>query len=60
VSRGKTWRIHYWFLKKSRIRAASEGGEAATTEGEDAVYRKMSDDSWNRSGGAAGVKPPAR
>jgi hypothetical protein len=60
VSRGKTWRIHYWFLKKSRIRAASEGGEASTTEGADAVYRQISDDAWNRSGGSARARPPAR
>lgn len=60
VSRGKTWRIHYWFLKKSRIRAASEGGEAAPTEEAEAVYRQIADDAWNRSGGGAPVKPPAR
>jgi hypothetical protein len=60
VSRGKTWRIHYWFLKKSRIRAASEGGEAAPSDEAGAVYRQIADDAWNRGGSGAPVKPPAR
>ncbi|MHB8351972.1 MAG: DUF6015 family protein, partial [Thermoplasmata archaeon] len=28
VSRGKTWRIHYWLLKKTRVREAGQTGAA--------------------------------
>ncbi len=32
VSRGKTWRIHYWLLKKARIRDVGQSGEAPTSD----------------------------
>jgi hypothetical protein len=50
VSRGKTWRIHYWLLKKVRIRDVGQSGEAAPTEDEASVYRAMGDAAWSRSG----------
>lgn len=52
VSRGKTWRIHYWLLKKSRIREAGQPARAAREAGADEVYRTMADAEWSRS------KPP--
>lgn len=48
VSRGKTWRIHYWFLKKARIQAVNRAGEAPTADETGAVYREISSEHWNR------------
>ncbi|HKS60046.1 MAG TPA: DUF6015 family protein, partial [Thermoplasmata archaeon] len=56
VSRGKTWRIHYWLMKKSRIRDAGQAGPTAQDTGASAVYQQMSDDIWNRSSDPA-AKP---
>jgi Family of unknown function (DUF6015) len=55
VSRGKTWRIHYWLLKKSKIRDAGESGAAAPTDDEAAVYRSIGESDWRRK---PGVEPP--
>jgi len=49
VSRGKTWRIHYWLLKKDRIRDVGQSGEAKASESPDTVYRSMGDAVWDRS-----------
>jgi hypothetical protein len=48
VSRGKTWRIHYWLLRKGRIRDASQIGDAAPTTEDGAVYREVNDEAWDR------------
>src|SRR5215470_6276421 len=37
VSRGKTWRIHYWLLKKDRIREVGHEGEAPRESEAEAV-----------------------
>jgi hypothetical protein len=58
VSRGKTWRIHYWFLKKARIQAVNKAGEAPATDETGAVYRDISAENWNRSAGER--TPPPR
>jgi hypothetical protein len=50
VARGKTWRIHYWLLKKDRIRDVSQSGEAPVATGDEEVYRKMADSDWHRPG----------
>jgi hypothetical protein len=50
VARGKTWRIHYWLLKKDRIRDVSQSGEAPAPTGDGEVYQKMSDSDWHRPG----------
>ncbi len=52
VSRGKTWRIHYWLLKKSRIREVGRSGEAPPTEDAGSVYRSIGESDWKRSGGS--------
>jgi hypothetical protein len=49
VSRGKTWRIHYWLLKKARIRDVGQGGEAPPTDDVERVYRSIGQADWNRS-----------
>jgi len=61
VSRGKTWRIHYWFLKKDRIREVGRAIEESKPHDPEAVYREMADSEWNRSAGGDGEKraPPA-
>jgi len=51
VSRGKTWRIHYWLLKKARIRDVAQAGEKPTVEDAGAVYRTMVDADWGRAAG---------
>ncbi len=48
VSRGKTWRIHYWLLKKARIRDAGQFGEAPPSDEAAAVYRDVGEEAWNR------------
>ena len=61
VSRGKTWRIHYWLLKKDRIRDVGQSRDATIVPGADAVYRGMADSDWTRQGadGAGRKAPPA-
>lgn len=60
VSRGKTWRIHYWLLKKARIRDAAQTGEKPAVEDDGAVYRTMVDADWGRTSDATSGrgKPP--
>jgi hypothetical protein len=48
VSRGKTWRIHYWLLKKARVREASQSDGAPAETDAGAVYRDMGKDAWKR------------
>ncbi|HYB77160.1 MAG TPA: DUF6015 family protein [Thermoplasmata archaeon] len=52
VSRGKTWRIHYWLLKKARIRDVGQGGEAPPTDEAERVYRSIGEAEWSRSADA--------
>ncbi len=59
VSRGKTWRIHYWFLKKDRIREVGQSRDEAKEPDADAVYRAIGDSAWQR-GGADRPAPPVR
>ena len=50
VSRGKTWRIHYWLLKKARIRDVGQAGEAPAADEAESVYRSIGESAWKRSG----------
>lgn len=59
VSRGKTWRIHYWLLKKDRIRDVGQSRPSADEPGAEAVYEQMSDSAWVREGEARRKAPPA-
>ena len=54
VSRGKTWRIHYWLLKKGRIRDVGQAGDAPTTDDAATVYRDIGESDWKRR-----ADPPA-
>jgi len=47
VSRGKTWRIHYWLLKKARIRDVGQSGEAPTSDDASTVYRSIVAADWH-------------
>jgi len=57
VSRGKTWRIHYWLLKKARIRDVGQGGETPPQDDAEAVYRSIGEAAWNRK---AEPQPPPK
>jgi hypothetical protein len=48
VSRGKTWRIHYWLLKKARIRDVGQRGDAPAPEDASTVYRDIGESDWKR------------
>ena len=52
VSRGKTWRIHYWLLKKARIRDVGQGGEAPPADDAEQVYRSIRESDWSRTANA--------
>ncbi len=55
VSRGKTWRIHYWLLKKARIRDVGRTDERPPTDDAGSVYRAIGEADWRRDGeGQAG------
>jgi len=54
VSRGKTWRIHYWLLKKARIRDVGTAGDAPRGDDAEAVYRGIGESDWRRTGGETG------
>ena len=55
VSRGKTWRIHYWLLKKARIRDVGQAGDAPLPDEAESVYRSIGESAWQRRSDA---KPP--
>jgi hypothetical protein len=48
VSRGKTWRIHYWLMKKARIRDVVKTDEAPKADDAEAVYRSIGEGAWRR------------
>jgi Family of unknown function (DUF6015) len=58
VSRGKTWRIHYWLLKKSRIRDVGQSGDTPVADDAEAVYRAMGDNVWSRTASTTKASPP--
>ncbi|EQD38191.1 hypothetical protein B1B_15934, partial [mine drainage metagenome] len=51
VPQGKTWRIHYWLLKKGRIRSAATPPAAAPESETDGVYSAIGDNEWRRRTG---------
>ncbi len=59
VSRGKTWRIHYWLLKKAKVREAGQRGAAPADADAGAIYRDMDKDAWSRGSepGSTGPTP---
>jgi hypothetical protein len=49
VSRGKTWRIHYWLLKKAKIRDVGQHTDAPNEDEASAIYKGIADSAWSRS-----------
>jgi uncharacterized protein DUF6015 len=58
VSRGKTWRIHYWLLKKDRIRDVGQQSSPSPDSEGDTIYRDIGDSAWNRQDAAP--PPPSK
>lgn len=58
VSRGKTWRIHYWLLKKDRIRDVGQSREAPRGDETAALYAGIGDSAWSRSERPKAPPPP--
>ena len=54
VSRGKTWRIHYWLLKKARIRDVGKSTDAPSSDDAGAVYQGIGESDWRRRDGGTG------
>ncbi len=59
VSRGKTWRIHYWLLQKARIREVGRPGEAPPAEDAGSVYRSIGEADWKRGDESGSSRPGA-
>jgi hypothetical protein len=59
VARGKTWRIHYWLLRKASIGAAARPPEAPAKEDPGAVYQDMPMETWSSHGSKSNGKPLA-
>ncbi len=49
VSRGKTWRIHYWLMKKDRIRGVGSADDAPDPEDAGSVYGGIGESDWRRT-----------
>lgn len=49
LSKGKVWRLHYWFLNRKRILKLSRGEDEPDEEGDAySVYDVTDDDLWSR------------
>lgn len=63
VAKGKTWRIHYWLMRKATVEAASHPPPPPTRDEASAVYDQVSADNWaHRDEGSRstpGSKPAA-
>jgi hypothetical protein len=59
VARGKTWRIHYWFLKKDRIRAVGRTVEVPRSNDAETFYQNIDAAEWSRGKPRTAERPPA-
>lgn len=59
VSRGKTWRIHYWLLQKARIRGVGTADASERPEDAGSVYRGIGESDWRRRDADATGDPKA-
>jgi hypothetical protein len=51
IAKGKEWRIHYWVLRKMRIKELAKKKEPVPEkEKEFNIYESMSDEAWARRG----------
>ena len=57
VSRGKTWRIHYWLLKKGRIRDVAQRSEGPVVDEATQIYKGIADSAWTRTRSDRPAKP---
>ena len=48
ITKGKVWRLHYWFLNRSFILKLSRGKEEEEKIDEYAIYGEMNEDIWSR------------
>ncbi len=58
VSRGRSWRIHYWLLQKDRVHAAN-AREGSGGPPEESVYESIAAHSWKRSDTESEGPPPS-
>ncbi len=58
VSRGKTWRIHYWLLQKARIRDVGTTEDKVRGEDDASVYRAIGESDWRRDDRGGATSPP--
>lgn len=47
VAKGKTWRIHYWLLRKASIGAAAHPPPPPSKDEAGELYQKISADQWS-------------
>jgi hypothetical protein len=50
ITKGKVWRLHYWFLNQNLILKLSRGEEEPQKNDEFSVYSEMDEDVWTRHG----------
>jgi len=48
ISKGKVWRLHYWFLNRPLILKLSRGEEEPEKIDEFAIYGEMNENIWSR------------
>jgi hypothetical protein len=48
ITKGKVWRLHYWFLNRILILKLSRGEEEPQKSDEFSVYSEMDEDVWAR------------
>jgi hypothetical protein len=48
ITKGKVWRLHYWFLNRNLILKLSRGENEPEKGDEFAVYTEMDEDVWAR------------
>ena len=50
ITKGKVWRLHYWFLNQNVILKLSRGEDEVQKTDEFVVYSEMDEDVWTRHG----------
>ncbi|MDE1822033.1 MAG: hypothetical protein KGJ23_14255 [Euryarchaeota archaeon] len=60
VAKGKTWRIHYWLLRKASIGAAAHPPPPPQKDEAGELYAKVSADQWSHRGEGESSDPSSR
>jgi hypothetical protein len=50
ITKGKVWRLHYWFLNHNLILKLSRGEEEPQKTDEFSVYAEMDEEVWTKHG----------